>query len=86
MVKQQDDNAAVRDLMSRGHFDMPVRNPPVQRALSAPGEPELYDIADDPCEARNLAAAHPDRVARMRIAAENWFASVEAERRAIARD
>ena len=76
MVKQQDDNVAVRDLMSRGHFEMPVRNPPVERALSAPGEPELYDIADDPFEARNLAATDPERVARMRIAAENWFASV----------
>ena len=85
MVKLQEDNVEVRDLMSRGHFDMPVRNPPVERTLSAPGDPELYHIADDPCEARNLAAAHPDRVARMRVAAENWFASVEAERRAIDR-
>ena len=82
MVKLQEDNAAVRDLMSRGHFDMAVRNPPVERTLSAPEEPELYHIADDPCEARDLAAAHPDRLSRMRIAAENWFASVEAERRA----
>ena len=57
----------------------------MERTLSAPGEPELYDIAEDPSESRNLADARPDRVARMRVAAENWFASVEAERRAIAR-
>ena len=85
MVKLQEDNVAVRDLMSRGHSDLPVHNPPVERTLSAPGEPELYHIANDPCESRNLADTHPDRVARMRVAAENWFASVEAERRAIAR-
>ena len=85
MVKLQEDNVAVRDLMSRGHSDMPVCSPPVERALSEPGEPELYHIAEDPCEARNLADARPDRVASMRVAAENWFASVETERRAIAR-
>ena len=82
MVKLQEDNVAVRDLMSRGHVEMTVRNPPVERMLSPPEEPELYHIADDPCEAHNLAATHPDRVARMRVAAENWFAAVEAERRA----
>lgn len=84
MVKLPADNAAVRDLMARGHFEMPVRNPPVARRLPAPGEPELYHIADDPCEARDLAAAHADRAARMRRAAEHWFASVEAERSRIA--
>ena len=86
MVKLQEDNVAVRELMSRGHFEMAVRNLPVERTLSAPGEPELYHIAEDPCETRDLAAAHPDRLSRMRIAAENWFASVEAERRANASD
>ena len=84
MVKLQADNVAVRELMARPHYEMEVRNPPVERTLSAPGEPELYHIPDDPSEARNLAAAHPDRVARMRVAAENWFAEVEAERREIA--
>ena len=75
---------AVRELMARPHYEMEVRNPPVERALSAPGEPELYHIRDDPSEACNLAAAHPDRAARMRLAAENWFAQVEAERRQVA--
>ena len=84
MVKLQEDNVAVRELMARPHYEMAVRNPPVARTLSAPGEPELYHIPGDPSEARNLAASHPDRVARMRLAAENWFAEVEAERRQIA--
>ena len=86
MVKLQEDNVAVRDLMSRGHFEMTVRNPPVERTLSPPKDPELYHLADDPCEARDLAAVHPDRLSRMRTAAENWFASVEAERLANASD
>ena len=81
MVKLQADTTAVRELMARPHFEMPVANPPVERTLSLPAEPELYCIADDPWEARNLAAAHPGRVARMRAAAENWFAEVESERR-----
>ena len=84
MVKLPEDNVAVRELMARPHYEMAVRNPPVERTLSAPGEPELYHLPGDPSEARNLAAAHPDRAARMRLAAENWFAEVEAERRRIA--
>ena len=84
MVKLREDNAAVRELMARPHFEMPVSNPPVERTLSAPAEPELYCVPDDPWEARNLAAAHPERAARMRLAAENWFAEVEAERRELA--
>ena len=84
MVKLPEDNAAVRALMARGHFEMAVRNPPVERTLSAPREPELYYIADDPYERRDVAAEHPQRAARMRVAAENWFASVEAERSRIA--
>ena len=84
MVKLQQDNVAVRELMARPHFEMQVHNPPVQRTLSPPAEPELYRIPDDPCEARDLANEQPGRVARMRVAAENWFAEVEAERRRIA--
>ena len=83
MVKLPGDNAAVRELMTRPHYEMPVTNPPVERPLSVPREPELYRIPDDPWESRNLAATHPDRAARMRLAAENWFAEVESERRQI---
>lgn len=71
----------MRELMARPHFNMLVANPPVERILSSPADPELYCIPDDPWEARDLAASQPDRLARMRLAAENWFAEVEAERR-----
>ena len=84
MVKLPSDNVAVRWLMAAHHFELPVSNPPVERSLSLPGEPQLYRIPDDPAEAHDLAASHPAVVARMRHAAENWFAEVEAERRQIA--
>ena len=35
MVKLPEDNAAVRELMTRPHYEMPVSNPPVERMLSA---------------------------------------------------
>ena len=43
----------------------------------------LFDLAADPFEQHDLAAAHPDRVARMTAALDGWFEEVEAERRAI---
>ena len=84
MVKLRSDNVAVRWLMAAHHFELPVSNRPVERSLSPPREPQLFCIPDDPSEARDLAASHPDLAARMRHAAENWFAEVEAERRRIA--
>ncbi|NBS58641.1 MAG: hypothetical protein EBS65_16670, partial [Betaproteobacteria bacterium] len=50
-----------------------IRMPP-----SAP--PELYNLADDPNEAHDLATAEPQRVQRMLRALETWFEDVEAER------
>lgn len=44
--------------------------------------PELYNLAEDPGEARDLAAEHPDRARRMLRDLENWFEDVEADRRA----
>ncbi|PAW65812.1 MAG: hypothetical protein B9S34_09760 [Opitutia bacterium Tous-C1TDCM] len=34
---------------------------------------ELYDLADDPGESRDLATQHPDIVARMRAVYSQWF-------------
>ena len=83
MVKLRSDNVAVRWLMAAHHFEMAVSNPPVARRLSPPGAAQLYRIPDDPTEAHDLAPSHPEVAARMRRAAENWFAEVEAERRQI---
>jgi len=83
MVKLQSDNVWVRRLIDGPHFEMQVENPEVARTLSPPGGPELYCIPDDPDESCDLAQAHPDVVARMRLAAEHWFAEVEAERQCV---
>ena len=44
---------------------------------------ELYDIAADPYEKLNIAADHPDLVARMRQDYEEWFDDVVGARAAI---
>ena len=41
---------------------------------------ELYDLEDDPGEARNLSAEHPQVVARLRSAYEDWLRNVSATR------
>lgn len=48
-----------------------------------PEPPELYDLADDPGEQRDLAAQHPDRVRRMLGQLEQWFEEVEEDRSTI---
>jgi len=84
--KLQSDNEPYRRNFTVPHFLMQVENPPVERDLSAPGEPELYNIAADVYEQHDLAATHPDRVSRMRRDFETWFEQVEAERRALPPD
>ena len=66
------------------HFLMKVENPPVERTLSPPGDPELYNIKNDPHENINLAHQQPGRVHRMKRELETWFEAVEADRRRIA--
>ena len=48
-----------------------------------PEPPELYDLAEDPGEQRDLAAQHPDRVRRMLGQLEQWFEEVESDRSTI---
>lgn len=47
------------------------------------GKPLLFNLAADPLERHDLADAESDRVSRMMCELENWFASVEKDRRAI---
>jgi arylsulfatase A-like enzyme len=42
---------------------------------------ELYDLASDVQESKNLSATHPERAAAMRSALEQWLASVTASLR-----
>jgi hypothetical protein len=63
---------------------MLLREP--DRIVPEPPPPELYNIADDPLEQRNLADEQPERVRRMMHELENWFDQVEGERRALTPD
>jgi arylsulfatase/arylsulfatase A len=41
---------------------------------------ELFDLANDPFEEKDLAAAEPDRVKELRAHYDNWFAEMKATR------
>jgi len=56
---------------------------PARAELPPPPEPELYNLAEDPGETRNLAAEYPSVARRLLLDLENWFAEVDAERRVI---
>lgn len=55
---------------------------PVPRLRDLDPEPvQLYNLAEDPGEANDLAALHPDRAHRLLAQLETWFEDVEASRR-----
>jgi arylsulfatase A len=60
-----------------------VREPEPPRDVPPPPPPELYNIAEDPLEATDLAARHPHRVHQLLSQLETWFEEVERERRTI---
>lgn len=60
-----------------------VRDPEPPRTVPPPPPPELYNIAEDPIEAVNLAGRHPDIARRMLRDLETWFEDVERERATI---
>ena len=72
-IKHKEDPATVRSILPVPHLQ-----------TQAPEPPELYDLASDPGEQRNVAGQHPDRVSRMLGALEMWFESVERDRMSIA--
>ena len=59
-----------------------ITGPLPPRQVPPPHPPELYNIADDPLERRNLADEHPGRVSRMLAELQTWFEEVEADRAA----
>jgi hypothetical protein len=66
------------------HFEANgVLHPPDPAVRAVPAAPELYNVAEDPQEQRNLAGEFPDRTHRMLRALEDWFEEVEAERATI---
>ena len=83
MQKLPADNPPYQQNFGRPHVLMDVYDPPVERTLSPPGIPELYNIDEDPYESVDLSERYPQRLASMRLALENWFEEVEAERGAV---
>jgi len=57
-----------------------VRDPEPPRTVPDPPPPELYNIAADPLEQRDLAEQHSDVVRRLLRDLENWFEDVERDR------
>lgn len=76
MVKLKSDNAPYLELYQRPHYEMEIFNPPVERTLSDPQSPELYNIEADPGESVNLADQYPELVDRLTEQLENWFVEV----------
>lgn len=83
MAKLEIDNLWYRGMFDTPHFETPIDLSPVAREVSDPGEPELYNLDDDPAESLNLARRYPERVDAMRRELECWFDAVNAERRAL---
>src|SRR5262249_9705616 len=54
--------------------------PEPERAPATARPSKLFDIAADPGEQHDLAAAHPERVARMERDLLAWFEDVERDR------
>jgi len=49
-----------------------------ERSIEGPARYELYDIAADPGEAKDLAEVHPEIVETMKLQYEAWFDDVAA--------
>lgn len=76
------DNVSYHRGLTHAHWEMPLDADLPDYAGVVPAMPQLYDLDSDPGEARDVAADHPDVVARLVATYDVWFAEVEAERRA----
>jgi len=87
---------AIRELMIVGRRDWEMdeeskadpgryadirRDPLPDRRFGPPPPSQLFDLASDPEERHDRAAAEPGRVARMEAALAAWFEDVESDRR-----
>ena len=64
-------------------YDDIVREPDPPREVPPPPPAQLYNIAKDPMEQRDLASQERARVVKMLGELESWFEEVEADRRSI---
>lgn len=74
----------VEFIQNRQHTDPPDKwaNAVMTRRWRPIGGRELYDIKADPGQRHDVAARHPEVVARLRAAHEEWWAEVEPGLRA----
>ena len=72
-------------LRGAAHWLMDIDPTLPEREIGPAPAPQLFDLADDPGETRDLAAEHPERVAEMARRWDAWFEAVSREWRA-ARD
>jgi arylsulfatase A len=54
-----------------------------EREIPPPPPPELYNIAEDPLEVKNMADEQPDMVKKLENKLLSWFESVEQDRKSI---
>jgi len=80
MMKLSFDSDDYKANFTRPHTLTEIHNPTVERELSEPQSPELYDLASDPYENDNLAHQYPEKMSAMKHSLENWFISVEKDR------
>ncbi|MCF7853363.1 MAG: arylsulfatase [Candidatus Pacebacteria bacterium] len=70
------DSAFYRHGTGAAHWLMDIDLTLPQREIGPASNPRLFDIAHDPGEEKDLAAEHPERVAKMRDQWDRWFEDV----------
>jgi arylsulfatase A-like enzyme len=81
IVKSDDDNYWYHEMFKREHFEMDVKYETLEQKIDVADKPSLYDIENDPGEKDDLAEKMPQRLDKMQTELENWFDSVEKDRR-----
>lgn len=61
----------------------PGNNKKKKKAETKPQGPVLYNLADDPAEAKDVAAEHPEIVARLQAEAKRRAAEIEQQKRPV---
>ena len=78
------DHARYLENLERPHTLMETDTTGIERVVSRPGKPQLYDIEEDPHEKEDLSERYPQRLTKMQLELEHWFDEVNAERRSLA--
>lgn len=77
--KEPEDNVWYQRGLTEPHRCCPIDPSLPSWPVAPPAAPQLYDLPQDPGETHDLAADHPEEVARLSAAADAWFAEVSEE-------